>query len=99
MEEDAGPHFRLAKLSYSPVFVWMRTQPRYWRRNKSKSGIMIELVAKLTHSRQAMLSGCSVQDLRYGHLVSVRKVAARSLDIDVGGTTYRRNQRHMRLFK
>ena len=27
----------------------------------------------------------------------VRKVAPRSLDIDVGGTLYRRNQRHMRL--
>ena len=27
----------------------------------------------------------------------VRKVAPRSFDIDVGGTTYRRNQRHMRL--
>ena len=27
----------------------------------------------------------------------VRKVAPQSFDIDVGGTTYRRNQRHMRL--
>ena len=70
-QEDAGPHFRLAKLSYNLIFVWMRTQPHYWRRNKSNSGVIIELVAKLARSRQAMLSGCSVQDLRYGHMVSV----------------------------